>query len=905
MSRVADDVIDEPIADPRPAANPIEMETVRAKAEAALFGRATPPKVGRYHIIDRIAAGGMGVVYAAYDPDLDRRVALKVVHPRQTHDDRAQARLITEARALAKLDHRNVVKLHDVLTHDGSIVLVMELVVGETLAAWAEQPRTWRDALRVYHQAALGLAAAHGVGVVHRDFKPSNAIIGADGHVRVLDFGLAQLGEREPRGPLAGSAVTSDLTATGDVLGTLAYAAPEQLRGEATTAASDQFSWCVSLHRAVEGVAPFAGATPAELLANIERAAPHLGDATRGVPGWLRALIARGLAVRPGDRFPDMAALVRELSRLRGWRRYRMPLVVAGTLGVGIATTLLASGAPVEECDGGAAQLSATWNAARRASLLEALGAIPTPYAREVRDRVVGGLDRYAADWQAAHLGACHDHRAGATSADLLDRRMICLDERLSDLRAAATVGERTTAASLTNIVDVVARMPAIARCSDLERLRLDVAPPEGDELREQVRLVRSKIASAEALSRAGDSEAARSKAAEAVETAARTPYAPVRVEAALAQSRTLMSVGELGAAAEPLASARSGALELGMMPAAVEAAARSLYVENMMTASRANIDRDAAIFEPLSKTSGCAVFARPLLLNNLGVACLSAGDRARALAYFQEARAVRQDNPSPDLELTVIDRNLAMLTADDDARRTLAQSVVTAFRDALGATHPTTLEAITAAAEYEVDPARAYDLVRTATDAYRTLHPTLEMVPAFAYASRAFLASELGDRTRAIADYRAALAHLQRSAVPDLVLLRTFCVGELALLEEDFEAAERAFEQVRLARSASTAWWEKAELFRAETGLGAALLARGSSDEAAPHLETAIAGLPALTQVNEHVLYRRMLARAQQLLARIVRMRGDLARADDLERAARAFYQRGPIGYAWALAKK
>ena len=129
---------EEAIDDPRPAANPIEMETVRARAEQALFGRAAPARIGRFHIIDRIAGGGMGVVYSAYDPDLDRRVALKVVHPKRTHDDRAYGRLITEARALAKLDHPNVVKVHDVITHDSTVVIVMELVVGETLAAWGD-----------------------------------------------------------------------------------------------------------------------------------------------------------------------------------------------------------------------------------------------------------------------------------------------------------------------------------------------------------------------------------------------------------------------------------------------------------------------------------------------------------------------------------------------------------------------------------------------------------------------------------------------------------------------------------------------------------------------------------------------------------------------------------------------
>lgn len=896
---------DPPVADPRPAANPVEMETVRARAEHALFGQAAPPRLGRYHIIDRIAGGGMGIVYSAYDPDLDRRVALKVVHPQRTHDDRAQARLITEARALAKLDHRNVVKVHDVVTNEGSIVIVMELVAGETLAAWGMKPRTWREAVHVYQQAAQGLLAAHGVNVVHRDFKPSNAIIGPDGRVRVLDFGLARLDEAtavetRPAGPVS----VANLTETGDVFGTLAYASPEQLRGEPATTASDQFSLCVSLHHAVEGVAPFSGSTIQERLASIEAHAIKLGDPGRDVPAWLRAIIARGLSPGARERFPDMAALVAELVRPRGLRRFRTPLFAIAALGIGIATTLALRGGPDDECDGGRTQLARTWNADVRASLLRALDNVGTPYAREIRDRVAAGFDRYAFDWTAGHLEACRDHRKGATSAALLDRRMACLDERLGDLRAAAHVVQRTDATSLANVMDVVARMPAITRCSDLQRLQADVEPPEGDPLREHVRVVRGKIAAAEALSRAGRSEEARKAALDAVESAKQAPYAPVQVEAALAQSRILMSFGELEAAAAPLRLARSEALEQAMIPAAVEAGARLVYVENMLEASRTNIERDAAVLEPLSRVRSCAGFARPLLLNNLGVAYLSAGDRDRAYSYFQQARTSVRDLASPDLELAVIDRNLAMLTSDDLTRRQLAAKVVTRLRDALGDSHPTTLEAMSTAAEYEIDPATAYALQRTATEEYRRFHPTLVRVSAFAEAFRAFLASELDDRDQARADYRAAIARLGESSDADLALLRTILIGELALLDDDPAGAEHAFEKVRAARAESVVWWEQEELLRAEVGLGAADLARGKHANAVRDLEAAVAGLPSIVAMNEVMLQRRLLARAQRLLARALRERNEVARADALEREARAFYERGPVGYAWLLRK-
>lgn len=905
--RVGDDStisVDEPVEDPRPAANPLEMETVRARAERALFGQAPPPRLGRYHIIDRIAGGGMGVVYSAYDPELDRRVALKVVHPKRTHDERAHARLVTEARALAKLDHPNVVKVHDVVPNDGSIVIVMELVAGDTLAAWEDTPRTWREAVQVYHQAAQGLRAAHGVGVVHRDFKPSNAIIGPDGRVRVLDFGLARLDDARPdEARSTASTRVASLTETGDVMGTLAYASPEQLRGEPITTASDQFSFCVSLHHAVEGVAPFSGNTIEHRLASIEARAIALGDPARGVPAWLRLVIARGLSPRIDDRFPDMTALVTELVRLRGMRRFRTPLLVTATLGIGVAATLAFAGGTTDDaCDGGRSQLAKTWNANVKASLLRALDTVATPYAREIRDRATAGFDRYANAWSAAHLGACRDHRKGATSAALLDRRMTCLDERLSDLRAATSVVLRSDAASLGNVMDVVARMPPVARCSDLERLRSDVELPEGDQLRAQVQLVRGKIAVAEALARAGRSEEARTAADDAVASAKQTPYAPVHVEAALAQSRTLMSFGELEAALQPLALARSAALEHAMIPAAVEAGARLVYVENMLDARRTHIERDAAVFEPLSKARSCAGFARPLLLNNLGVAHLAAGDRERAFAYFQQARAAVRDVANPDLELTVIDRNLAMLTPDDAVRGQLTTNVVDRLRAALGPTHPSTLEALSVAAAYTVDPAQAYALEVAATEAYRSSHPTLVRTAAMTEAWRAFLASELDDRERARADYRTAVARLNESSDADLAIMRSLVVGELALLEDDHAAAELAFSHVRTARSASVAWWERMDLLRAEVGLGAVALAQGEHADAVAHLEIAVAGLPSIIAMNENVFYRRLLARAQVLLARGLRDRGEGTRAGDLERRARAFYEQGPIGYAWRV---
>src|SRR5579859_109298 len=220
---VSDEVvgtIDALLKQGRPALDPIAMERARACAEQALFGHAEPARLGRYQIVDRIGTGGMGVVYSAYDPELDRRVALKLVHPQRGRGGRWRARLITEARALAKLDHPNVVRVHDVIAEDEQLVIVMELIEGQTLAQWASGTKhAWREAVDIYCQAADGLVAAHGVGVVHRDFKPSNTIMGKEGRIRVLDFGLARLADAEEPDRFPGTPADPGvgITQTGDI----------------------------------------------------------------------------------------------------------------------------------------------------------------------------------------------------------------------------------------------------------------------------------------------------------------------------------------------------------------------------------------------------------------------------------------------------------------------------------------------------------------------------------------------------------------------------------------------------------------------------------------------------------------------------------------------------------------
>jgi tetratricopeptide (TPR) repeat protein/predicted Ser/Thr protein kinase len=305
-------------------------------------------RIGRYVIEKRIGAGGMGVVYAARDSELARDVALKIVRPR-TEVDAMEARLRREAKAMARLSHPNVVPVFDIGTHQAQLFIAMELVAGETLRAWAAQPRPWRSVVQLFLKVGRGLDAAHAAGLLHRDFKPDNVVVGPGDEPRITDFGLARELD-DGIGPAAALAEGSDselslITRTGSLAGTPAYMAPESLLGRHSGAAADQFSFCVSLFEVLHGTRPFrpAAPRPASLIAEIR--AGRIVKPPRPVPGWLHAAIVRGLAFEPEQRWPSMTALLGALARgLRGRRRGAI-VAVAGVAvvaaGAAIAVAML------------------------------------------------------------------------------------------------------------------------------------------------------------------------------------------------------------------------------------------------------------------------------------------------------------------------------------------------------------------------------------------------------------------------------------------------------------------------------------------------------------------------------------------------------------------------------------
>ena len=327
------------------------LKQVRAGVKAKIFGDTPipddPVRIGRYVVIKRIGVGGMGLIYAAYDDTLDRKVAVKLLRPeRGGSGSTGQARLLREAQAIARLSHPCVVSVYEVGTHEDQVFIAMEYVDGVTLKVWQRQT-SWREILVAYIKAGRGLVAAHAAGIVHRDFKADNVLVRGDGAVRVLDFGLARTEFEQPDADVqrVASSSLSDasmpLTHTGTVMGTPAYMAPEQHLGQKTDARTDQFSFCVSLHEALYGYRPFAGDTLPELRENVLTGTIEPEPRYTEIPAPIRRALLQGLAADPNHRFASLEQLLTQLEppEIRK-ARWKWAAVAAGLLTVGAAATV-------------------------------------------------------------------------------------------------------------------------------------------------------------------------------------------------------------------------------------------------------------------------------------------------------------------------------------------------------------------------------------------------------------------------------------------------------------------------------------------------------------------------------------------------------------------------------------
>jgi hypothetical protein len=418
-------------------------------ATASAAALAPGATLARYRLESALGEGGMGVVYAAFDPDLERRVAVKVLRTAEDAGDEARQRLLREARAMARLTHPNVVTVHEVGTANRRDYVAMELIEGETLADWLRvAKRTVDEIVSAFVAAGRGLAAAHAAGLVHRDFKPHNVLRRRDGRICVTDFGLARgveaaaavdrtalpCGSAEDGAQVpafaaslqlgkGGAAIASTpgrlsgLTATGSVLGTPAYMAPEQWRGGTVGPPADQFAFCVALWEALAGERPFRGATLEDLKADVQRGPAAVDDSK--LPRRLRAVLRRGLDPDPARRWPSMDTLLHALARRDRRRLFALTAASGAIVAAAIAFVALRGEHTATGCEPPAREIEDVWSP-QMAAVLAAAG------RGEVRD----AIDRDVASWRVERAQAC------TARSEQRAARLACLDGVLARIDA-------------------------------------------------------------------------------------------------------------------------------------------------------------------------------------------------------------------------------------------------------------------------------------------------------------------------------------------------------------------------------------------------------------------------------------------------------------------------------------
>jgi tetratricopeptide (TPR) repeat protein len=671
---------------------------------------AAGTRVGRYVVVERIGRGGMGLVYSARDPDLDRVIALKVLRT-DTREPAAavQQRMLREARALARLSHPNIVRIFDVGVVDEStgprVWLAMELVDGGTLSEWLARSR--RDVaaiLAVFVAAGDALAAAHAAGIVHRDFKPGNVLVGKDGAPRVVDFGLAlahgeSVDDTSTLGP-GSSMANADLrvTTTGMIVGTPAYMAPEQHLGSGADALSDQFAFAVALWEALYGARPFAGERREDLARTVVGCVLPKPPAASEVPPHVHAALVHALQRESAQRFRDMGAFVRALAPRRR-SAARTLLASAGiVIGLGGLAAWLDDREPA--CAGGEAHMAGVWDEPRSEAVAAAFLASDRKHATDSWARVRERLDAHRDAWVAMHREVCESsHADAATGAEdgrqierALDLRMACLERKRDELRALADVLQSADGDVVDRALGSALRLSPIDRCADADALVDGVLPPDPAIVGEVVRM-RAALADAKALSDAGRYERAHAIIGE-VEPAARAlGYAPLHAEALHRLGVVEVALGrpEDGARAHEDAALAAQANRHDELD--VDAATALVYVLGFTLARRDEAlawgEHASAVLERI----GDDPVRRAVLLGHLGLVYERAGDYPAAVEHDERALATWHDLAGEDLPDAARVKNSlgnVVFRQGDVARaRELWTSAHATFVATLGADHP------------------------------------------------------------------------------------------------------------------------------------------------------------------------------------------------------------------------
>jgi tetratricopeptide (TPR) repeat protein len=693
-----------------------KREGAAARPKPEYLSRGT--LVGRYVVLDVVGEGGMGVVYSAFDHELDRKVAIKLLQAKSGGSSGGQAWLLREAQALARLAHPNVIAVHDVGSLPGDRVFVaMEMVEGVTLRRWLKaDKRSWRDVVPVMLGAGAGLAAAHAAGLIHRDFKPENVLVGNDGRVRVMDFGLARLADEEPasrdsdlriesRSPLSES-----LTVAGTVIGTPAYMAPELYEGgSGADARTDQFAFGVALFEALYRTRPYdkddlrrVRETQRDLAAGSLSMKPKAGDAS--VPARIHRIAMRAIALDPAARFASMDALLGELSTAAAPRRGRVLLAgvaFAGIAGAG-AIAYFANRSETALCTGIDKHLAGVWDPSTKQTVHAAFTATKKSFAEQSFAGVSRALDAYAGDWTHATADSCEATRIrGEQADDVFALRQACFDQRLDELHAVTRLLATADAALVERGDKVVFGLEPIATCSNVTALRGPGLAPAA--IRTSVDDQRKKLAEAKAQFLAGKYLSALVTANAVVEAAKQLHYDPLAAEALVVYATGQQTTGQLDGAlvnysdatftavrgkrddvvataslgAATLASDAGKSGEARIWLSLGEAAAARSGLTDVLAAHRMEIE-GVVLAQAGDTAAGLAAHekAYEIAAKNLGrdnpalwpnemlyaTTLTKAGSYAKAAPHFEHALALREGSVGPDHpDIALIKSNLGV----------------------------------------------------------------------------------------------------------------------------------------------------------------------------------------------------------------------------------------------------
>jgi eukaryotic-like serine/threonine-protein kinase len=694
--------------------------------------------LGRYEIVEPLGRGGMGMVYAARDVQLGRRVAIKVVAPDRAGDVGSQLALLREAQALARIAQPNVLTVYDVGTSGDQVFLAAELVAGDTLEEWLRQPRRWRAVLDTFLQAARGLDAVHAAGLVHRDFKPSNVLIGQDDRVRVFDFGVVRFTDVE--------AVRREFA------GTPIYMAPEQLRGEVADARSDQYSFCLALHEAL-----WAG-PPGE----VDRPAARTFDEP---PGWLRDAVRRGLEPDPERRFPTMRALIDALERGLARRRRSLWIALAGlaALAVGgsaVLAYLHGRDEPLARC----AELGAPdRDAGQRARIAAAFRATALSYAATTADLVQRDLDRFVGGWRGQQQETCLasvSDRPG--SRELHDRRMACLDRQWIQFEAIVDRFAHADRQIVNQVPRLVGALPDPEGCAHPPA----TAWPEAPDMRARVVAHVKEEAAIVSLAEAGQLDEADRRVPALVRAAGVLGSRSAQAEAGYLAGRIAGLRGRHDEAVKQVEAALWGAEASGHDALVVSAACELIHI----IASRQRRPEDARRFAELARAAAERVgsaAARARAARAIGNLELIAGHFEPATVELTAALnlASSQEPPEPIMVAT-LEMDLANVAfqrgraAEAERRLRLALAV---FARELGEEHPRHAQALNNLGNALMDLQRSGEAARVFERAISVMERALgpdhpDVAQTRSNAIGVYLATGMFDRARQVLEKNVAV---------------------------------------------------------------------------------------------------------------------------------------------------